>query len=378
MKIMKLAVRIMASVTGALMLVTLLGAVVATPINAHGGDFSKQNAELIYIDVHNHLNNAKLSPGVCTFNPGVAAALVAMESVGIQKSLIMPTPFPNTSFPGQFECGDYFFGMYFEEHYAEIANENPEYFAYIGGGATLTPMTQSVDPDDVTEDILALFEDTAIEILRIGAIGFGEMVAEHVSRRPGHPYMSVRPDHPLLLLLSDIAARNNDVPIDIHMEAVFSDMKIPPELDSPINPDYLFENITAFERLLDHNPKVPIIWSHAGWDNTGQRTVERMHRLLRDHNNLYMSFKLDPTSLPGDPNRIIGADGKIDPEWEHLIHLFPSRFLIGLDSKYPQLPDQRFERCRALLNQLPPGLARKVAYENADRLYNLTGTEKSK
>ena len=51
----------------------------------------------------------------------------------------------------------------------------------------------------------------------MGAAGFGEMAAEHFSG--GTPYQFAPPDHPLFLLLADIAARH-DVPIDQHMNAV--------------------------------------------------------------------------------------------------------------------------------------------------------------
>ena len=52
------------------------------------------------------------------------------------------------------------------------------------------------------------------------------------------------------------------------------------------NPDAL--------RLLAHNPKAKILWSHMGWDNTGHRTAALTARLLEKHPNLYMSFKISP------------------------------------------------------------------------------------
>jgi len=52
------------------------------------------------------------------------------------------------------------------------------------------------------------------------------------------------------------------------------------------NPASLHENITAFRRLLDHNPRARIVWVHAGWDLTGERTVALMRSLLEAHRNL--------------------------------------------------------------------------------------------
>jgi len=81
----------------------------------------------------------------------------------------------------------------------------------------------------------------------MGAAGFGEMAAEHFSG--GTPYQFAPPDHPLFLLLADIAARH-DVPIDQHMNAVPRAMALPLDLSSPFNHSQLHENTSAFERLL--------------------------------------------------------------------------------------------------------------------------------
>ena len=101
------------------------------------------------------------------------------------------------------------------------------------------------------------------------------------------------PDHPLYLLLADLAAEHN-VPIDIHMEAVPQDMPLPPDLKSPPNAARLHANIAAFERFLAHNPRAKVIWAHLGSDFTGFRTVELDRRLLQTHPNLYMEIKTDP------------------------------------------------------------------------------------
>jgi predicted TIM-barrel fold metal-dependent hydrolase len=53
------------------------------------------------------------------------------------------------------------------------------------------------------------------------------------------------------------------------------------------NPDREPENITAFERLLAHNPKAKIVWVHLGMDTTDQRSPELTRRLLAKHQNLY-------------------------------------------------------------------------------------------
>src|SRR5438067_1035055 len=88
-------------------------------------------------------------------------------------------------------------------------------------------------------------------------------------------YQSVPTDNPLFMLLTDIAAAHN-MPITLHMEAVSKTMPIPESwhVKNPPNPAQLPANMAAFEKLLAHNPAAKIIWAHAGWDNTGDRTPE--------------------------------------------------------------------------------------------------------
>jgi predicted TIM-barrel fold metal-dependent hydrolase len=217
-----------------------------------------------------------------------------------------------------------------------------------------------------------VFEALAHEIVQSGAVGFGELTAEHLSFRQDHPYESAPPDHPLLLRLAEIAARHN-MPIDLHMEAVASDMAIPGHVFSPNNPTTLRSNITAFERLLAHNRNAVIVWAHAGWDNTGGRTVSLIRSLVEKHPNLYMSVKVDRQSL--SENRPVAA-GKIRPEWIDLVRSFPSRFMIGADEHFGVSEQTsrgvgRAKAARLFLDQLPEDLALKVGYENALRIYRL-------
>jgi len=63
----------------------------------------------------------------------------------------------------------------------------------------------------ITERVRRQFEDLANEILRAGAAGFGEISIHHLAHMPAHPYESVPADHPLFLLLADIAGRHEGV-----------------------------------------------------------------------------------------------------------------------------------------------------------------------
>jgi len=238
----------------------------------------------------------------------------------------------------------------------------------LGGGGSLNGIIQqSARSGDAGPEVRQRLKERAEELLRLGAMGFGELAAEHF--QGATPYQSTPPDHPLFLLLADIAAEHG-VPIVLHMEAVPQTMPLPPPLKSPPNPPQIRANIAAFERLLAHNPRARIIWAHAGWDNTGSRTPELCSRLLREHPNLYMDVKIDPAKPGRNSPLANGASGAIKPEWLKLFQDFPDRFVVGTDQHYPEpLPGpQRWEAIVLLLNQLPEGLRRKLAMENAARL----------
>lgn len=342
----------------------LVGCATTSPVTP-GTQYAGDPQRISYIDTHAHLDGQYYMRGILTSDYGRAAetAVVTMNRLAIQKSLIMPPPFP-PDHPNRYDYGDL----------AALAKKNPDRFAFLGGGGSLNAMTQeSVRFGKLTPEIQRKFEEKAVEIVRAGAVGFGEMAAEHLSFASWHPYESAPPDHPLFLFLADIAARH-DVPIDLHMEAVSHDMPLPGRFTSPPNPKILRENITAFERLLSHNRNARIVWVHAGSDYTGHRTVSLMRRLLEAHPNLYMSIKVEPVSLP--QNRPLNEKQEIRPEWVELIRSFPDRFLIGSDGMYgiPGLSPPRppfAEGPRSFLDQLSPDLARKVGYENAVRIYRL-------
>ena len=207
----------------------------------------------------------------------------------------------------------------------------------VAGGSTLNAMIQQGSAD------AQAFRRRAEELLRAGVAGFGEITAEHFAG--GTSYQSAPADHPLLLLLAEIAGKSG-APIDLHMEA-------------------LRGNIGALERLLDHDRRAPIIWAHAGADGTGYRTPDLCRRLLRGHPNLFMELKIDPREPGKNP---LLENGRLRPEWLRLFQEFPDRFIVGSDQHYPGEP-RRWEAALALLEQLPADLQRMIGSENALRIY---------
>ena len=326
---------------------------------------SVPGTDIAYIDAHNHLSGG---PGFRSDFPGAARnALAKMDELGIRKIFIMPPPFS----PGHR-------GVFDMDDLLPFAGKYPDRIAVLGGGGSLNVMIhQEGKSNSVSPEIKASFEKKAAEIISKGAVGFGEFAVEHFSFNYDHPYESVSANHPLFLLLADMAAKYN-VPVDIHMEAIPKDMPFPDReilKRSGNNPKILRENMSAFERLLAHNPKAKIIWAHVGWCNTGFRTPDLCRELFNKHPNLYMSFKLSLESVP--ETRPISEDNKtIKPEWLQLIKDFPDRFIIGTDQFYVapgarSIGPQKTEGTKRFMLLLPPDLARQIGIENPIRIFTL-------
>lgn len=331
-------------------------------------DFAEEEIPLTYIDTHSHLAGwmQKKASSRTGFRNSAREAIQTMDELGIKTTIFMPTPQSASPDDSGHDITDYI----------DILDAYPGRFIILAGGGTLNVMIQQALEDGVVSiDTKREFRKIAENLLRQGAHGFGEMTTEHFSMNPTHPYITAPSDHELFLLLADIAAEH-DVPIDIHAEAIPRDMPLPRRMrNRPRNPEMLRENIESFERLLDHNPDAKIVWAHAGWCNTGERTPELCDRLLSKHPNLYMSLRVVPKNIPGRP---IDGDGRIKPAWRELILKYPDRFLIGGDEFYmPHTkgnPHPSADSTRETVNflwKLPPDIAEKIGYENAIELYNL-------
>lgn len=303
-----------------------------------------------YVDVHVHFDAADVEGAV-------RAALAALHRQNAAMILVQVPP-DTFDHPGRYDA---------EVLLSEVS-KYPGQLGVLGGGGTLNALIiRSAANGDAGPAVMKAFAERAEELLREGVVGFGEMTAEHYSGVT--PYQAAPPDHPLYLLLADIAAEH-DVPIILHMEAVPEDMAVPAGHPSPPNPTRLHANLAAFERLLGHNPRAKIVWAHAGSDGTGYRTPDLCRRLLQAHPNLYMEIKADPRSR--GMNYPL-ANGRIVPEWLALFTDFSDRFVLGSDQHYPEPEgrEQRWQELVLLFNQLPADARKKIGTENAGHIYRL-------
>lgn len=316
------------------------------------------------IDTHSHFQTV----GGRDLRASRDAALANMDRMNIARSLLMPPPFSTPKMAAYYDIEALLFA----------AKEHPGRFSLLGG-SSLNVMIHNTAPAAVDEAVRARFRQRALEIAALGAVGFGEMAVMHVSipaMGPQHAFEDVPADHPLFLLLADIAA-GQDMPIDLHFDLVPEDMPLPDLLrPNALNPRTLTANMPAFKRLLGHNTQAKIVWVHVGFEPLLTRDPEIVASMLKEHSNLYMSFRLNRGAPK--PAATLSPNGRMKPAWVKLVEAFPDRFMLGSDAFYARegsiargSSDEGMKNLRGLIDQLPDGVAAKVASGNAMKLYRL-------
>jgi predicted TIM-barrel fold metal-dependent hydrolase len=330
---------------------------------------------LSWIDVHVHPSPGRgLTPDAAGT---IAAAVAAIDADHIGLMVLLPPPMVDVmKFSGKVVRPVPI------ERWIDEARKYPDRFVVMGGGGSLNAIIHDESPDGRPSDALkARFAQRAEAIMDMGAVGFGELAVSHLSMVPGQPYMVVPADHPLLLLLADIAARHDTV-IDVHFDPVLEDMPRPDYVTSE-NPRIIKRNIDAFERFLDHNPRARISWAHVGSDRLNFWTAAFTREILARHANLYMSLRMF-ASKSGLNHPLTGTG--ITDDWMRTFEQFPDRFFIGGDqffvppalrnktgpgATFARMSQNTRDRVNRFLTYLPPDIARKFAYENAMRVYKL-------
>jgi len=321
------------------------------------------------VDVHVHLVGGRGNHQ--DYEGAVHKSIRRMDHFGIRMAIILPPP--------QVEDQEW----YDYESFVDALKLYPGRFVFLGGGGRLNSLLHRYrEPSSVTENIKKTFAHAAEKILKNGAIGFGEIASLHISAVPGHPFEYVPTDHPLLLVLADVAAKR-DVVIDLHMDAVANEMPVPNRFKEGDNPSMLPRTLDALSRLLAHNRKAKIVWAHGGSDPTGGMTPSFIGQLMDRRSNLYVSLRIVGGRAPMHNKAL--AFGVIEPGWNKLLTRHSDRFVIGTDSffvspsvegsgpgvQFSQRNIQKLKATMHFLSLLPSFVARKIAIDNAVRIYKL-------
>ena len=114
----------------------------------------------------------------------------------------------------------------------------------------------------------------------------------------------------------------------------------------------------TLEELFKLNPKLKILWAHAGLTST----PETVGKLLERYPALWVEL-----SSRSD----IAPSGMLDVRWRELFLLYPTRFMTGTDtwnaSRWSDLP-LIAQATRQWLGELPREIAENIAYRNAKAL----------
>ncbi|MBO9537693.1 amidohydrolase family protein [Herbaspirillum sp.] len=315
-----------------------------------------------FIDVHAHFQS-----GV-NLSQGEKTALQWMDQFGISRSLLMSPPSVGDN-KNRYDIEDLLF----------LTRDYPTRFSVLGG-SSLNVMLHSISADRVDDSDRARFRARALQIADLGAVGYGEIAALHVSvplMGQQHRYENIPADHPLLLLLADIAAERG-LPIDLHCDLVPEEMPLPPVLRAnKSNPDVLSENLNSLQRLLAHNPRAQIVWSHVGFEPLLTRNPQLVRTMLKQFPNLSMSFRLNRGHIK--PAAALNPEREVKPVWLALLGEFPDRFMLGSDAFYDTdgtikrgSSKEGLENFQHLLQALPEPVRTAVASGNAERIYHLT------
>ena len=194
-----------------------------------------------FMDLHTHVEAGDPAAGA-------RAALQAMPRENAVRLVFQPPPFTADD-PARYDA----------EMLLPVIEGRVDRLVVFGGGGTLNPMIdEAVRAGQAGPEVQRRFRERAEQLLRQGVAGFGELAAEHF---PGAtPYESAPADHPLFLLLADIAAEHG-VPIVLHMEAIAHAMPVPAGIGPLPGKPELAPNIDGLERLLSHDPRERIVWA---------------------------------------------------------------------------------------------------------------------
>lgn len=123
----------------------------------------------------------------------------------------------------------------------------------------------------------------------------------------------------------------------------------------------------AIELLMAHGPTARLIWAHT---DLGGAPAARVDALFARYPTLTGELSHRPGLTCVDPQ----GKTRLCPEWRALLGKYPGRFMIGSDTWVNQRwasYGEIMQEYRSWLGDLPPDLARKIAWDNAATLFGI-------
>ena len=210
-------------------------------------------------------------------------------------------------------------------------------------------------PDDVNTRMEQLSQD-----LKGGLCsGAGEIGFFHFNKTGHQNVVKLPALYPPLLAIAETTARAGAW-LDMHAEPV-----------EPNGTSHREEVFTTISAMFKRAPELRLICSHTCLTNP-----QNARALLTAFPNLMMNLKnfRNPPEW-GHLEPITNLDGEIYTDWATLLEEMPDRFMIGMDfmfgrteaSSYPR----NIKKIRKMLGSLNRETARRIAFENAERVFGV-------
>ncbi len=207
------------------------------------------------------------------------------------------------------------------------------------------------------DDIVLRLERLAADLNSGNCAGVGEIGLFHFRKVRQQAVIKLPAAYPPLLAIGEEAARAG-FPLDLHAESREPDM-------APHQAE-VFATIAA---LFERAPGLRLICSH-----TCLTTAKNARTLLQAYPGLMMNlhaFRHPEEWAHLEP--ITGLEGGLYDDWAALLEEMPERFMIGDDFMFgwnePEAYEHHFHRLRGILGSLPPAAAKKIAFENAVKVF---------
>ncbi len=120
-------------------------------------------------------------------------------------------------------------------------------------------------------------------------------------------------------------------------------------------------DIDAVDRLFAQWRDAKVLWAHSGFERP-----ENVRETLRRHPRLWCDL-----AYRNDQALSVAGASKVDPAWREAFAEFPDRFMVGTDTFTPErwhYVGAHARGAREWLADLPPALAERIAWRNAEAL----------
>ena len=234
--------------------------------------------------------------------------------------------------------------------------------AVLCGSDYLTPWMQSAAelgsvPDDIDSQMARLARD-----LKSGACaGVGEIGFRHYDKTGQQLAIDLPAGYPPLLAIAETAAQAN-APLDLHAEPV-----------EPRGARHDAEVFGTLGAMFARSPNLRLIASHTAMTN-----ARNARALLAAFPTLTMNVNFGKHASSTDWRNLEGVTDdrrQLYADWAALFEDMPDRFMVGTDFFFgrggdvPKEYERRIRHVRRVLGSLDPAAARRIAFENAARVF---------